>query len=164
MVAGDPGRAGANRLLDLPLNPEAVPDFGDYDFVAQLRALVWSIAAVILSVGLLAFAVAAVDRAVSRRREVTALQLVGVPRSVLRRTQWLEAAAPLALGCCLAIGLGLLAGATYLSMSSDWDRQPLPWMQSLVLAGLAALGSVLVGALTVIASSPRISPDLIRQE
>jgi hypothetical protein len=162
LVAGDPGRALANRLLQLPLNLESVPDSRDYDFVAQLRALVWSIVAVMLSVGLLAFAVSAVDRAVNRRSEVTALQLVGVPRSVLRRTQWIEAAAPLALGCCLAIGFGLLAGETYLSLDSG--HRSGPWMQSLVLGGLAALGSVLVGALTVIASSPRISPDLIRQE
>jgi putative ABC transport system permease protein len=81
---------------------------------------------------------------------------------VLRRTQWIEAALPLALGCALAIGLGLLAGATYLSLDSS--RLPLPWSGSLGLAALAAVGAVLVGGLTVLASSPRISPDLIRHE
>ncbi|MGN6131682.1 MAG: ABC transporter permease [Nocardioidaceae bacterium] len=162
MVLGDPGRGLADELAAAGVNQFTTPDFANYDFVAQLRALVWAIAAIVLSIGLLAFAVAAVDRAVTRRREVTALQLVGVPRTMLRRTQWVEAAAPLALGSTLAIALGLLAGATYLSL--DGSHLPSPWAQSLVLALIAALGSLLVGALTVVASSPRISPDLIRHE
>lgn len=162
VAIGAPGRDLADRLAAAGVDVSSGADFDTYDFVARLRALVWSIAAVILSIGLLAFAVAAVDRAVNRRREVTALQVVGVPRSVLRRTQWVEAAVPLALGCCLAIGLGLLAGETYLSLDSA--SRPGPWAQALVLAGLATLGSALVGGLTVIASSPRISADLIRQE
>lgn len=163
VATGDPGRDAAQRLQALPLQLQSVPDFSDYDFVAELRALVWAVAAVIMSVGLLAFAVAAADRAVTRRREVTALQLVGVPRSVLRRTQWVESAAPLALGSFLAIGFGVLAGATYLDLNNG-ENLPVPWTQSLVLTVAAGLGSALVGVLTVIASSPRISPDLIRQE
>ena len=162
MVLGDPGRGLADELAAAGVDQFTAPDFANYDFVAQLRALVWAIAAVVLSVGLLAFAVAAVDRAVTRRREVTALQLVGVPRTMLRRTQWAEAAVPLALGSTLAIALGLLAGATYLSL--EQSHLPSPWAQSLTLALIAALGSLLVGALTVVASSPRISPDLIRHE
>lgn len=163
LVTGGPGRHLADRLSSHGALVSSSPDFAYYDFVAQLRAMVWAIASVILSLGLLAFAVAAVDRAVTRRPEMTALQLVGAPRSVLRRAQWLEAAAPLALGCALAIGLGLLAGAAYLTIGGP-STSPAPWAQALLLAGLAALGSALVGGMTVLACSPRISPDLIRRE
>ena len=162
VITGDPGRDLANRLTRHGVNVSSIADFASYDFVAQLRTLVWAIAAVILSIGMLAFAVAAIDRAVNRRREVTALQLLGVPRTLLRNTQWLEAAVPLALGCCLAIALGLLGGETYLSL--DTGHQPAPWTQALLLAALAALGAALIAALTVVASSPLISPDLIRNE
>jgi putative ABC transport system permease protein len=163
MVLGEPGRGLADELAAAGVDQLSAPDFANYDFVAQLRALLWAVAAVVLGIGLLAFAVAAVDRAVARRREVTALQLVGVPRSMLRRTQWAEAAVPLALGSTLAIALGLLAGATYLSLD-DESHLSSPWAPALRLVLIAAVGSLLVGALTVVASSPRISPDLIRHE
>jgi len=51
----------------------------EYEFVAGLRALVWAVAAVVLAVGLLGFAVTAVDRALVRRAEMVSLQLVGTP-------------------------------------------------------------------------------------
>ncbi|MGN6251537.1 MAG: FtsX-like permease family protein [Marmoricola sp.] len=164
IVTAPPGRDLVDRLSGLGVGVTTAADFDDYDFVARLRTLVWSIAAVILAVGLLAFGVAAVDRAVTRRREVVALQLVGVPRSVLRRTQWVEAAAPLVIGCCSAIGLGLYAGATYLTFGGDTSQRGVPWGSSLVLAAFAAAGAVLVGGLTVVAASPRIAPELIRRE
>ena len=136
--------------------------FEDYDFVAGLRVLVWAIAAVILAVGLLAFAVAAIDRALARRREVVALQLAGVPASLLRRAQWLEAALPIGIGTLLAVGLGTLAGAAYLALADETTS--LPWAQSLTLAGVAALSAVVIAGLTVVAASPRLRPDLIRAE
>lgn len=162
LVTAAPGRDLTQRLDKLGLTADGAY-FDDYDYVAMLRAVVWTLAAIILAVGLLALAIAGLDRAVARRREITALQLVGMPRKMLTRTQWLEAALPLVLGCTMAIGLGLLAGSTYLSLV-DGTNLPMPWSQALVLAGIAAVGAVLVGALTVIAASPRISPDLIRQE
>jgi hypothetical protein len=58
--------------------------------------------------------------------------------------------------------LGLLAGATYLAIGGE--DVAVPWRQSLVLAAFAVAGAALVASLTVVASSPRISADLIRQE
>lgn len=64
---------------------------------------------------------------------------------------------PLALGGSLAIRLGLLAGATHLSLEANLV---LPGAEALLLAVLAAFGSLLVGVLTVVASTP----DLGRQQ
>ncbi|HET6562312.1 MAG TPA: FtsX-like permease family protein [Marmoricola sp.] len=162
LALGDPGRSLAGDLEQAGLTATSYWGFEDYDFVAGLRAIVWSVAAVVLSVGLLAFAVAAVDRAVARRREVMSLQLVGVSRAVLRRSQWLEAGLPIGVGTLLAIGLGMLAGATYLSLAEELDT--LPWRQSATLAAVSFLSAVVIAGLTVVAASPRIRPELIRAE
>jgi len=138
------------------------PGMDYYSFVSGLRAAVWAIAVVTLGVGLLSFSIAAIDRAISRRPEVMALQLAGVSPGVLRRTQWIEAAVPLAAGTVFAITLGLLAGASYLAHGDLLDM--LPWRQALTLAGVAVVGASFVAAVTVLASSPRIRPELIRTE
>lgn len=163
LVLADPGRDLLDRLQAAGLGANASYwSFEDYDFVAGLRALVWAIAAVVLAVGLLAFAVAAVDRAIARRREVASLQVVGVPARTLRRVQWVEAALPIGLGTVLAIGLGLLAGSTYLALGDEGLHAP--YQQSAVLALVGCLGAAAVAGLTVLAGTPRIRPDLIRAE
>ncbi|MGI8578177.1 MAG: FtsX-like permease family protein [Nocardioidaceae bacterium] len=162
LVIAQPGRRLADELTLAGLPSSNHWEWADYDFVAGLRAMVWAIAAVILSVGLLAFGVAAIDRALGRRREVMSLQLVGVSPRLLRRTQWVEAALPIVLGAMFAIGLGLLAGATYLSLGDTLIRAP--WQQSLTLLAVSVVSGGLIAGLTVLAASPRIRPDLIRTE
>ena len=139
---------------------QAAPE--DYYFVAGLRALVWSVAAVILSVGLLAFAISAVDRAIGRRREIVSLQLVGVPPRTLRATQWYESLLPLVLGLPMAIGLGWWAGSAFLALGDELNATP--WRSVTGLAGVSVVGALIVAGLTVIAASPRIRADLIRRE
>ncbi len=158
-----PGRDLYEKLTAIPgVHGGLSSDFATYDFVAKLRALVWAIATVIVSLGLLTFAIAAIDRAISRRREVVSLQIIGVGRRTLRLTQWVESAVPLVIGCLLAIGCGLLGTASYLSIVGEGSQ--VPWRAGGLLALVAALGSLAVAGLTVIASSPRIRPDLIRSE
>lgn len=159
------GRPGTDLVAGLLPTGLSFTTFGDgsyYDFVAGLRQLVWAVAAVVLSIGLLAFAIGAVDRAMARRREVVSLQLAGVGPEVLRRTQWIEAALPLAAGIVLAVGLGALAGASYLAYGGI--TADVPWPQTLGLAVTGAAAAVFVAGLTVVAASPRIRPDLIRSE
>ncbi|HET7327828.1 MAG TPA: FtsX-like permease family protein [Nocardioidaceae bacterium] len=162
LVLGAPGRTLADHLAGAGLSVESTADFGFYDYVAELRAIVWAVAAVLLSVGLLAFAVAAIDRAVNRRREVVSLQILGVPASLLRRAQWVEAALPIGVGTLLAVGAGLLASAAYLTYGSavNW----IPWHASGILTLISLAGATAIAGLTVIAASPRIRPELIRAE
>jgi hypothetical protein len=166
IVVAVPGREVEDIIMQLVgsdlVGGGTSPGSSYYDFVSGLRALVWAIAAVILSVGLLSFTIAAIDRGISRREEMVSLQLAGVSPRVLRRTQWIEASLPLGGGTVLAIGLGLLAGASYLAYGDILEQ--LPWRQTLTLAGISVACASFVAALTVIASSPRIRPDLIRRE
>ena len=162
LVLGPPGRTLADDLAVAGVTVESSADYGFYDYVAGLRAIVWAVAAVLLSVGLLAFAVAAIDRAVNRRREAISLQLVGVPASLLRRAQWVEAALPIGIGTVLAVGAGLLASAAYLTYDNAASR--IPWHAGVILALISLAGAAAIAGLTVIAASPHIRPDLIRAE
>lgn len=162
LVTTDPGRAAFDALTASDLRFSSSVDFAELDFVAALRTAVWSLAAVIVSIGLLTFTIAAIDRTLTRRREIVGLRLLGTPPGLLRRAQWLEAALPTALGCALAVVAGLFAGSTYLSL--DPDGQGAPWRQSLGLMLAAVVASVLVATLTVIATNTRLDPDHIRAE
>jgi putative ABC transport system permease protein len=132
-----------------------------YDFVATMRAIILTIAAVVLGVGLLALATATIDRAVQRRKEVVALQLVGVGPRVIRRAQLLESAVPLTIGIVLAVGLGALSGATFLVLDESIG---MPWVQTWWLAGAAVVGGLLVAAICTIASAPRLRLEELRAE
>lgn len=167
LLIGGPGRDLGDlndtvQLQNWPGDPGVTTtDYTYYDFVASMRAIVWAVAGVILAIGMLTFGIAAIDRGLERRREVVALQLVGVPGGILRRAQWLESVIPIGVGAVLAVTLGALAGATYLTIG---DGLVMPWSQTGTLAGIAFLAAATVAALTVLASAPRIRPDQIRRE
>lgn len=162
VVTSDPGRDLAHQLEAANVHARTRPDFGQYDFIVGLRAIVWTLAALILSLGLLAFAITGIDRALSRRRELVGLALVGTSPRVLSRAQWLEAGLPTTVGCLLAIAAGQFAGATFLRL--DGDSLAAPWPQAATLAASALAASVVVAGLTVVATSTRISAQQIRAE
>lgn len=161
LVVGGPGRGLADRLAAAGFDSSSYGGSEDYDFVASMRTVIWTVAGVVLAVGLLALTIAAIDRAVQRRKEVVALQLVGVDRGVLRRAQALETAVPVTIGAVLAVGLGALAGATYLSLD---ESTVIPWEQTVVLAAVAVVGGLGVAVVTMIAAAPRLRPEEIRAE
>lgn len=167
VVVVDPG-AGVQRDLRSAVAAVAPgarihPDFArpEYEFVAGLRALVWAVAAVVLAVGLLGFAISAVDRTIGRRAEMVSLQLVGTPRRVIRAAQWWEAALPLALGLPLAVLLGWSVGSGYLALGGALEARP--GESVLGLAGISVAAALLVAGLTVVACAPRVRADLIRR-
>jgi hypothetical protein len=160
LVVGPPGPDLAGRLADLGFGASY---YGteEYDFVATMRSVIWTVAGVVLGVGLLALMVSAIDRASQRRKEVVALQLVGLGRGVIRRAQGLETAVPVVVGSVLAVGLGAVSGATYLSLD---DSSTIPWGQTLVLGGVAVVGGLVVAAVSMVACAPRLRPEEIRAE
>jgi len=160
LAVGPPGPDLAGRLADLGFGASY---YGteEFEFVATMRSVIWTVAAVVLGIGLLALTVSAIDRASQRRKEVVALQLVGLGPGVIRRAQGLETAAPVVIGSVLAVGLGALSGATYLSLI---DGSSTPWEQTLVLGGVAVVGGLVVAAVSMVACAPRLRPEEIRAE
>jgi hypothetical protein len=165
LISADPGPSAVNTILasgDYGAFAFTGPDFDDYNFVATLRTVIWTLAAVILSVGLLTFAVAAIDRALARRREIAGLLLLGIPPRTLRRAQLVEAVVPIAGGSLLAIAAGLFAGSSYLGLLGDGRYTP--WTPTLVLAACSLAASGAIAALTVLGSSGRLDANRIRIE
>jgi hypothetical protein len=133
---------------------------GEYKFVRSLQATAWTAAGVILAIGLFTFAISAIDRAVSRRQEVVGLQVLGTPPRVLRAAQWLESLLSIGVGLPLAVALGWWCGRAYLGLVEEGGVPPREDLLS--LAGVSLVAAIVVAALTVVAASPRIRPDLIR--
>ncbi|MFF1542550.1 FtsX-like permease family protein [Streptomyces sp. NPDC058291] len=115
-----------------------------------------------LIIGLAAYLVAATDRAVERRPQVTALTLLGARPRTLRAVQVTQVVLPLAVGLVLAVVTGKMAESSYLVTGGGavfWDGAGLPLLlaSALGVVVLAALGSLpLIGR--------RIDPELIRRD
>ena len=87
--------------------------------------------------------------------------MLGVPPRVVRRSQLIQALAPLAVGVPLAGSAGLLAGAAYLNFAGE--RAHTPWQPVLLTVAAGVGGAVLVAAGTVPALG-RVSPGTLRRE
>ncbi|WP_443031370.1 FtsX-like permease family protein [Streptomyces sp. 3214.6] len=115
-----------------------------------------------LIIGVAAYLVAATDRAVERRPQVTALSLLGARPWTLRAVQVAQVVLPLAVGLVLAVVTGKMAESSYLVTGGGavfWDSAGVP----LLLA--SACGVVVVAALGALPLiGRRIDPELIRRD
>lgn len=161
VVLAGPGRYLYDRVSDAGYQNGSAVELENYDFVQGVLTLVWTLAAVIITIGLATFTVVGVDRAIGRRRELTALRLVGTPHGLLRRAQWLEAALPTVLGSWVAIAAGAYAGGTYLQQDVSVD---VSMTSTISLALIAGATSMLLAAVTTLGTAAKLDPDHIRSE
>lgn len=134
----------------------------DYDQVQAIRAVIWTLSAIAIGVGLVTLALAAIDRGLERRRFVARQVAIGVPARTFRTSQILQVLVPLFAALVLAVGCGLLVLRGYVALS-DLPQVVQPTV--LVTIGIAtATASVIVAALTTVTVRARITPDLLRQE
>ncbi|WP_405961174.1 FtsX-like permease family protein [Streptomyces sp. NBC_00024] len=115
-----------------------------------------------LIIGVAAYLVAATDRAVERKPQVTALSLLGARPRTLRTVQVVQVVVPLAIGLALAVVLGKLAESSYLVTGGGaiyWDGAGIPL---LLVCALGAVAVAAVGALPLVGR--RIDPELIRRD
>ncbi|MET7455386.1 FtsX-like permease family protein [Streptomyces sp. NPDC005574] len=115
-----------------------------------------------LFIGVAAYLVAATDRAVERRPQVTALAPLGARPRTLRAVQVTQVVLPLGVGLVLAVVAGKAAESSYLVTGGGavfWDGAGVP----LLLA--CAAGVVVVAALGALPlPGRRIDPELIRRD
>lgn len=144
---------------------EIIPGALNIDGIRQV-ALIKSLLGVGMGLGLIigvaAYLVAAGDRAVERRGQVTALTLLGTRRRTLRAVQVAQVVMPLGIGLVLALVTGKLVESSYLVTGGGavfWDGDGVPVLLAgaLGVIGIAALGSLpLIGR--------KIDPELIRRD
>ncbi|UUU34049.1 ABC transporter permease [Streptomyces sp. CA-210063] len=115
-----------------------------------------------LIIGVAAYLVAATDRAVERKPQVTALSLLGARPRTLRTVQVAQVVVPLAVGLALAVITGKLAESSYLVTGGGaiyWDGAGVPL---LLACALGAVAVAAIGALPLVGR--RIDPELIRRD
>lgn len=111
----------------------------------------------------LAFIISTIDRAMERRRNVALLLVIGLPRTLLRRAQDLQALIPLAVVLTAALVVGQLISQAYLAGSGNQEGY---YFEGLLLGiamvavatGLAVLGSRLTPG------AQRLDPEYLRRE
>ncbi|USQ88197.1 ABC transporter permease [Streptomyces phaeoluteigriseus] len=115
-----------------------------------------------LIIGVAAYLVAAADRAVERRPQVTALALLGARPRTLRSVQVAQVVLPLAVGLVLAVVLGKMAESSYLVTGGGaifWDGNGVPL---LVASAVGAVGLAALGSLPIVGR--QVDPELIRRD
>ncbi|WP_443077805.1 FtsX-like permease family protein [Streptomyces sp. NBC_01450] len=108
------------------------------------------------------YLVAATDRAVERRPQVTALALLGARARTLLAVQVVQVVLPLTVGLVLAVVVGKMAESSYLVTGGGavfWDGDGVPL---LLACALGVLVVAAVGALPLVGR--RIDPELIRRD
>lgn len=130
--------------------------------VQGYRLLVWTLATVILGVGLMTVMVSAVDRAVDRRRPVALLVAAGTPPRVLRAAQFLQVLLALLPGLVMAMAAGWLVGLVLIHV--DGRELSAPWSAWANVALVSVLGTVVVSGVTVAGVGARLSPQALRRE
>lgn len=130
--------------------------------VQGYEAMVWAVGGVMVATGLAGLAIAGADRATERRRRIAGLWAIGTPFGVLRRSQLLRSLLPLAIGAPLAVVVGAIVGASYLSLVGV-DRS-VPWASAGTLLVITLVAAALTSVLTLTGLGSRPSPDLLRRE
>lgn len=113
-------------------------------------------------VGLLAFLIATIDRALERRNNVAAMVVLGIPVSTLRRTQLLQVLVPLAVALVLAAVVGNVAGLAWLGAGGLQDGFHAAGLQ--LSLGLGAIGLVIASAAGLIVPGRRPKVEHLRRQ
>ncbi|WP_425955525.1 hypothetical protein [Xylanimonas sp. McL0601] len=126
----------------------------------EVRAVVYGVGAIAISVAVLTVALAAVDRARERRRNVAHQAMIGVPGSVLRRGQTIQVMFPALVAGGLALGalsvqvIAHLTGVTGIVAPQVWAT----------LVGVVVAGVALVALATLPLTRTRLTAELLRRE
>ncbi|MGW1269288.1 FtsX-like permease family protein [Streptomyces sp. NPDC002491] len=153
------GIAGVDPTIEVELDGVDVAALQQIAVIKTLLAVGMILG---LIIGVAAYLVAATDRAVERRPQVTALTLLGARPRTLQAVQVAQVVLPLTVGLVLAVVIGKMAESSYLVTGGGeifWDGDGVP----LLLA--AAVGVVVVAALgSLPLVGRRIDPELIRRD
>lgn len=145
--------------VDPDLTPQ-IPTSGEQQAVYQATDGILRLALTLgFLLGAFAFAVAAVDRSVERRREVAALTAIGISRRMLQRAQIFQVGMITIAGLGAAVVAGQLVGQAYLRLGED--QKGWYWPSLWVGLSVTAVGTLLAASTGLIVFGRRISAELI---
>jgi putative ABC transport system ATP-binding protein len=110
----------------------------------------------------LTFLVATADRVVERRRNVTALTVLGCRRGVLRRAQAVQLLIPVACGASLALVAGVVAGRSYDIFGGT--GAPWNWGETGSILAACVAATILACTAALPLAGRRVDPALIRRD
>lgn len=166
LVLTGPGLSASGRILQL--HDQMFPELDNpwkqetVRVVQDLRVIIWTVTAVVVLIGLAAFIIAAIDRAIERRRENATLQVLGTPPGLVRSAQLQQLLIPLLVGIPAAVALGLLSGASFLASGSALEATP--WASVSLIGLISTAMAAAAGLLTAIGLTRPVSPELLHRE
>lgn len=134
----------------------------DVESVNRVRAVVATLSAIVIGVGLLSLAMTALDRAAEQRRPTAHHIAVGVPARTLRASQLLQTLLPLGVAIVLAAALGQLMVHAFASLA-HWPPLSAQRQWAVVLSVLV-IGVCAVSAVSLPTVRTHLTPDLLRRE
>lgn len=164
----DPGIVALDRFATelAALTPAAMvhggPNIAMLEQYRTHRSTIRSGVAVGFLLGVLAFLIAAVDRALERRRQVAALVVLGARRRTVRVVQALTLLTPLALSLAAAALVAHLAGNALLRLDTEQEG----WFAGTLTGSVpyVAGGLLLAAAVSWITVGARLRPTDLRRE
>lgn len=138
-------------------------DINDYQAVKGYRLIIWTLTAIVLTVGFAALAITAIDRAQERRTWITAQLALGVPLAVLRRAQLMQTLLPLTIGLVGAFAVGALGGTAFLVLDG-LSGETTPWHDITRIAYLCICAILATAIATLPALGRRLNPRYLHQE
>lgn len=162
-----PETAGKVMAAVAAVAPTANLTLVDQNVAARRQArvvqqMLWAAMVLGFLVGIAAFFVAAIDQAVERRANVTALRIVGLGGGVLRAAQSIQVTFPLAVGSVVALAAGKVAEQATVAVggyAKTWA-----WRGTLVSVGTALVALGVAAVVARISVQTRVEPHLIRRE
>ncbi|QGH69963.1 hypothetical protein [Pseudactinotalea sp. HY158] len=163
--AGGEVRGDVERLAEEYGMQVFAPAMPDYEQVVTMRVTVWTVVGASIAVALLVFVVASIDRARARRRGRARLVAVGIPARILRGSQALATAVPLATAIAMALGLGWAALTALLRLDTS-QRAGLPVDGSalITVCVVITIGALTASLATLPLTRSRIRPEDLRHE
>lgn len=132
----------------------------DYPRIVSIRIATWTVLGTSVVIALGVFAVASIDRARSGRRTRARFVALGVPASVLRRSEALTMALPLAVSMVLAFSLSSCAVLVF----ARGVDMAVPTESLAVLVAVSILASGAVALTTIPLTRSHVRAEDLRQE
>lgn len=144
----------------------SVHELSTYSFAQIVRLALIATTIVLVSMGLMAVLLGALDRARERRRAVASLAVVGVPLRTIRAAQFGQVAIPALIGMVLALVSAVLFvfGGVRLAYDDAFSVDPVAVSSLVAITAIIVVLTLMVAGATTLGLGRRPTPETLRRE